>query len=63
MEDEAERSVEATLWRWRPRTWRPWRAPAVEAAMEDGAATMEDGDEGRWRRRSHCRHGEGSRHY
>jgi hypothetical protein len=49
MEDGAEGSVEAALWRWRPHAWRPWWAPVVEAAMEDGAATMEDGDECRWR--------------
>jgi hypothetical protein len=46
--------------RWRLHAWRPWWAPAVEVAMEDGAAAvdrkekgataaMEDGDEGRWR--------------
>jgi hypothetical protein len=46
--------------RWRPRAWRPWWAPAVEVAKEDGdaavdlkekgaAAAMEDGDEGQWR--------------
>jgi hypothetical protein len=49
MDDGAEGSVEAALWRWTPRAWRPWWAPTVEVAMEDGAAAMEDGDEGRWR--------------
>jgi hypothetical protein len=60
MEDGAEGSVEAALWRWRSRAWRPWWAPAVEVAMEDGAVTVDPkekgavtaikvGDEGRWR--------------
>jgi hypothetical protein len=39
-------SVEAALWSWRPCVWRPWWAPAVEAAMEDGAATVDPKEKG-----------------
>jgi hypothetical protein len=46
MEDEAEGSVEVMLWTWRPCVWRPWWAPAVEAAMEDGAATIDPKEKG-----------------
>jgi hypothetical protein len=45
MDDGAEGSMEAAQWRWRLRAWRPWWAPTVEAAMEDGgiAAVVEKG--------------------
>jgi hypothetical protein len=71
MEDGAEGSVEAALWRWRSRAWRPWWAPVVEAAMADGAAVVNPKEKGAapplrmetrvgggWK--SRCHRGEGS---
>jgi hypothetical protein len=46
MEDGAKGSVEVVLCSWRPCVCRPWWAPAVEAAMEDGAATVDPKEKG-----------------